>query len=57
MAREKTAPAEQEATEPKAPAKVRMRNTNATNGELGAIATPLKKDAAAWRATGWVDAD
>ena len=67
MARKKTAPADQETIEqdaapetPKAvakPARVRLKNTKASNGTVGAIATPLQKDAAAWRAIGWSDAD
>lgn len=61
MARNTTAPADQDPVEqdttPKPPARVKLRNTFATNGEIGAIATPLKKDAAVWRANGWVDAD
>ena len=39
------------------PARVRLKNTRPGNGAVGAIATPLKKDAAAWRAIGWIDAD
>lgn len=64
MARKKTATADQEPMEqdaaPKAPAKpkrVKLRNTKAANGQIGAIATPLQKDAAAWRAIGWIDAE
>ena len=60
MAKKKTAPAEQEAVEaPKAstPKRVTLKNTRAGNGAIGAIAKPLQKDAAAWRAVGWVDAE
>ena len=44
---------------PKAPAKpkrVKLRNTKAANGTVGAIATPLEKDAPKWLAAGWVRA-
>jgi len=61
MARKKTAPADQDTTKtPKiAPLskRVTLKNTRAGNGAIGAIAKPLQKDAAAWRAIGWVDAD
>ena len=54
MARKKTAPAEPKASTPN---RVTLKNTRAGNGAIGAIAKPLQKDAAAWRAVGWVDAD
>ena len=54
MARKKTAPAEPKASTPK---RVTLKNTKAGNGAIGAIAKPLQKDAAAWRAIGWVDAE
>ena len=54
MARKKTAPAEPKASTPK---RVTLKNTRAGNGAIGAIAKPLQKDAAAWRAVGCVDAE
>ena len=54
MARKKPATADPKASTPK---RVTLKNTNATNGAIGAIAKPLQKDAAAWRAIGWIDAD
>jgi len=60
MAKKKTASAVQESVEaPKAatPNRATLKNTKAGNGAIGAIARPLQKDAAAWRAIGWVDAE
>jgi len=54
MARKKPAPADPKASTPK---RVTLKNTRAGNGAIGAIAKPLQKDAAKWRAIGWVDAD
>ena len=60
MAKKKTAPAVQEAvelTKAATPKRATLKNTKAGNGAIGAIARPLQKDAAAWRAIGWVDAE
>jgi hypothetical protein len=38
------------------PKRVRLVNTSAANGIVGAIASPLVKDAPAWRAVGWINA-
>jgi len=61
MAKKKTAPAVQEAIETPKPAPIpkraTLKNTKAGNGAIGAIARPLQKDAAAWRAIGWIDAE
>ena len=42
---------------PQPPKRATLKNTKAGNGAIGAIARPLQKDAAAWRAIGWIDAD
>lgn len=62
MAQTNTAKADQSATKdtatkPATAKRVRLKNTKAANGKIGDIATPLQKDAAKWRAIGWVDAD
>ncbi len=56
MARKKAAAAAQETTTdaPNTPKRVKLRNTKAANGKVGAIAHPLTKDVAAWLAKGWV---
>ena len=45
------------APKPAKPKRVKLRNTKAANGTVGAIANPLEKDAAAWLNIGWVKAD
>ncbi len=59
MARKKAAAADQETTTdaPNTPKRVKLRNTKRSNGQIGAIARPLTKDADKWRSIGWVDAD
>ena len=56
MARKKPATADPKTTD-KTPKRVTLKNTRAGNGAIGAIARPLQKDAAAWRAIGWIDAE
>ena len=56
MARKKPTTAEPKTTD-KTPNRVTLKNTKPGNGAIGAIAKPLQKDAAAWRAIGWVDAE
>lgn len=53
-AKRKAAPKKPAPKKPTAPKRVRLRNTRAGNGMIGAIATPLEKDAAAWLERGWV---
>jgi len=60
MADKKTAQAGPKATakaEPKAPQRVKLKNTTSQNGIIGAIAAPLSTDAPVWLAAGWVKAD
>ena len=58
MARKKPAQAETDAIKtPAKPKSVRLKNTKPGNGTVGAIATPLQKDAPAWRAIGWIEAE
>lgn len=59
MSDKKTAKAEpkDEPKAAKAPQRVKMKNTKAQNGIIGAIASPMSADVPAWLAAGWVKAD
>ena len=39
---------------PEEPKRIKMRNTDPGNGEVGATAYPFEKEVPAWEARGWV---